>query len=308
MRHVIVILFITLATLYSSLPHFAQGAQAPFRATVDVVSLNVTVLNGKQGYVGDLNVEDFVVLENGAPQNIIYFAKTTVPLAVSLLIDSSASMDQALLTAQNAAIGFTRTINEADLVSVIDFDSRVEVVQAFTGNQRLLEDGIRRSAAGGSTALYNALYIALNELKKVTIPVDEGRVRRRAVVVLSDGEDTSSLVTFEEILDAASRSDTLVYTIGLGITESTGARAVKEGAFVLRRLAEQTGGRAFFPKDAKELAGVYTTVRQDLASQYSLAYQSSNGQRDGAWRRIGVRVNRPSAVVRTRQGYYAPSR
>jgi Ca-activated chloride channel homolog len=291
----------------------STGTQRPpgsFRTTVDLVSLNVTVLTASHEYVGDLGAEDFVILENGVPQQVRYFATTSVPLAVALLLDSSASMEQTLGSAQEAAVGFTRTIHPNDLVSVIDFDSRIEVAQAFTADRHALERGIRGITAGGATALYNAVYIALAELKKITRPTDESGIRRRAIVLLSDGDDTASLVAFDEVLDAALRSDTVIYTIGLGINENAGARnrGEQHGAFLLRRLAEQTGGRAFFPTEPKDLTAIYATIRQDLAQQYSLAYESSNRERDGAWRRIGVRVNRPSVVVRTRQGYFAPTR
>ena len=144
-------------------------------------------------------------------------------------------------------------------------------------------------------------------MSKKTAPDEDQRPRRRAIVVLSDGDDTSSLVSFEEVLDAASRSDTVIYTIGLGVKDASGPRAgSQEGAFILRRLAEQTGGRAFFPKEAKDLADVYGDIREELSSQYSLAYESSSARKDGEWRRIAVRVNRPSVTVRTKQGYFAP--
>jgi Ca-activated chloride channel family protein len=277
-----------------------------FRASIDLVSLNVTVSNAARQYVGDLGRDDFVVLENGLPQNVTFFAKTSVPLALALLLDSSASMEQAMATAQEAAVGFARSLGRADMATVIDFDTRVETAQAFTSDIRALEGAIRRTTPGGSTAMFNAIYIALKELSKVA-PADEDQVlRRRAMIVLSDGDDTSSLVSFDEVLDAASRSDTVIYTIGLGAGQTTTLRSgAQEGAFVLRRLAEQTGGRAFFPKEAKDLAGVYADIREELSSQYSLAYESGGVRKDGEWRQISVRVNRPNLNVRTRRGYFA---
>ena len=137
---------------------------------------------------------------------------------------------------------------------------------------------------------------------------DRQVTRRLSIVVLSDGEDTSSLVSFDEVLDLASRSDTAIYTIGLGSGEPRTVGNAQEGQFVLRRLAQQTGGRAFFPQQVKELSGVYGQIRTELSSQYSLAYESSGGRKDGQWRRIAVRVNRPSVTVRTKQGYYAPAK
>ena len=254
----------------------------------------MTVSNAARQYVGDLGRDDFVVLENGEPQNVTFFARTSIPLALALLLDSSASMEHAMPTAQEAAVGFARTLGRHDLATIVDFDSRVETAQSFTNDIPALEAAIRRTSAGGSTSLFNAIYIALKELSKVA-PADEERgPRRRAMIVLSDGDDTSSLVSFEEVLDAASRSDTVIYTIGLGSGQTTLSRSgSQEGAFFLRRLADQTGGRAFFPKEAKDLAGVYTDIREELSSQYSLAYESGGIRKDGEWRQISVRVNRP---------------
>jgi Ca-activated chloride channel family protein len=286
----------------------AQPQSPSFRLGVDLVSLSVTVTDPDRRYVGDLDRNDFVVIENGVPQNLTFFARTGVPLALALLIDSSASMEQSMGTAQEAAIGFARRLGPADMATIIDFDSRVQTAQGFTSDVGALEQAIRGTSAGGSTVLYNAVYIALKELAKLIPEDDPGAPRRRAIVVLSDGDDTSSLVSFDEVLDLASRCDTVIYTIGLGAHAPAGTRNGEEGQFVLRRLAQQTGGRAFFPTQAKDLADVYADIRNELLSQYSLAYESSGGTRDGQWRRIAVRVNRPNLTVRTRQGYYAPAK
>ena len=155
--------------------------------------------------------------------------------------------------------------------------------------------------------MYNAIYIALRELAKIKVDDEQDgeRMRRRAIVLLSDGEDTSSLVTFDEVLDAALRSDSVIYTIGLGVSPSA-RREASDPSFVLTRLAQQTGGRAFFPTQAKDLTSVYGDIRYELASQYLIAYVSS-GDRTGQWRRVSVRVNRPGVTVRTRQGYFSGS-
>lgn len=239
---------------------------------------------------------------------LTFFAKGDVPLALALLIDTSASMEQNLVSAQEAAVGFVRQIGAADLATIIDFGSRVQIAQGLTSNQRALEEAIRQTAASGSTALYNAVYIALKELAKV--PVDERQMpRRRALVVLSDGDDTSSLVSSDEVLDLASRSDTVIYAIGLGpSTPMLGRSRDNDGQFVLRRLTQQTGGRAFFPQHIRELGRVYGDIREELASHYALAYESSSARRDGRWRRVSVRVTRPGVVVRTRPGYFAPAK
>jgi Ca-activated chloride channel homolog len=285
----------------------AQTYRPIFRVGVDIVSLNVTVTDAARRYVGDLNRDDFVVLEEGAPQNVVFFRKTDVPLALALLLDTSASMEPALATAQEAAIGFARQLGPADVAILIDFDSKVQVLAHFTSDRSELEEAVRRTMAGGSTSLYNAVYVALKELSRIKLEDEQQGLRRRAIILLSDGEDTSSLVSFDELLDLASRSDTMIYTIGLGSADSSGRRTFQDAQFVLRRLAQQTGGRAFFPQAARELTGVYGEIRDELSSQYLLAYESGS-QKNGQWRRVNVRVNRPNVMVRARQGYYAASR
>jgi Ca-activated chloride channel homolog len=285
----------------------AQTYRPIFRVGVDIVSLNVTVTDAARRYVGDLNRDDFVVLEEGAPQNVVFFRKTDVPLALALLLDTSASMEPALATAQEAAIGFARQLGPADVAMLIDFDSKVQVLAHFTSDRSELEEAVRRTMAGGSTSLYNAVYVALKELSRIKLEDEQQGLRRRAIILLSDGEDTSSLVSFDELLDLASRSDTMIYTIGLGSADSSGRRTFQDAQFVLRRLAQQTGGRAFFPQAARELTGVYGEIRDELSSQYLLAYESGS-QKNGQWRRVNVRVNRPNVMVRARQGYYAASR
>src|SRR5262249_18361930 len=183
------------------------------------VSLNVTVTDGGGRYVTTLEQDDFNVFEDGAKQDVTFFNHTNLPIALALMLDTSASMDTKLQTAQEAAIGFVRRLRPQDLAEVIDFDNRVTIVAPFTNNAADLEQAIRKTSAGGSTSLYNAIYIALNDLKKqVAKNVEE--IRRRAIVVLSDGEDTSSLLPFEEVLDLAKRSETAIYAIGLRAGES----------------------------------------------------------------------------------------
>jgi len=285
------------------------GRQQPaFRAGVELVSLNVTVVDAANHYATDLLQDEFNVFEDGIKQDVTFFNKTNLPIALSVLLDTSASMENKLQTAQDAAVGFAKRLRPQDLAEVIDFDSRVAVLQNFTNNAGELEQAIRKTSAGGSTSLYNAVYIALKDLKKVVAKNTE-EIRRQALVLLSDGEDTSSLLPFEEVLDLAKRSETAIYTIGLRAQEGpeTGTKGFKEAEFVLKQLAQETGGRAFFPIQVSELSGIYGQISDELSSQYTIGYTSRNPRRDGAWRRIVVRVNRPSMNARTKQGYFAPT-
>lgn len=275
-----------------------------FRAGVDVVSLNVTVSDLDGRFITNLDQTNFQVYEDGVQQNVTFFTKTQLPIALAMLIDTSASMDEKLATAQEAAIGFSQRLRPEDLVEIVDFDSRVNILQTFTNDAVKLEQAIQQTSAGGSTSLYNAIYISLRELSKA--PLRRADVRREAIIVLSDGEDTSSLVTFDEVLEQAKRSETAIYSIGLQSDDSRSRVGFREADFVLRQLAQETGGRAFFPNEVDELPKIYQEISDELSSQYSVGYISGNPLRNGQWRRIVVRVDRESIEARAKQGYYAP--
>ena len=285
----------------------APAAQPPaFRSGVDLVSLTVTATDGSGRYVRDLGEGDFEIYEDGARQDMSFFTRTNLPLAVSLLLDTSASMEDKMATVQTAATGFLRQLRPEDQAQIIDFDNRVTVTVPFSGNQATLEQGIRSTVAGGSTALYNAIYIALKELKKVQTRA-AADLRRQAIVVLSDGEDTSSLVSFEEVLEQAKRSETAIYAIALKSKDYLTSKGYNEADYVLRQLTTQTGGRVFFPTVVDELPDIYRQISEELSSQYALGYSSRNAKRDGRWRRIVVRITRPGVLARTKQGYYGPT-
>jgi len=285
----------------------AIGAQQPaFRSAIDVVSMNVTVTDSTNRYITDLTEKDFEIFEDGVKQELTLFNRSNLPVALSLLIDTSSSMEDRMATAQDAAIGFVRKLRPTDLGEVIGFDSRAEVLQKFTSSTAELEQAIRKTVAGGSTSMNNALYISLKGLKKIPIR-QEDEIRRQAIILLSDGEDTSSLVTFDDVLDLARRSETAIYAIGLMEQNAGGqSKGFREATYALRQLTNDTGGRAFFPADVKSLSSVYGQIYDELSSQYTIGYTSKNPRHDGAWRRLVVRVARPNVQARTKQGYFAP--
>jgi Ca-activated chloride channel family protein len=282
--------------------------QGRFRAGVELVSLNVTVTDAatKEGakFVTGLEQDDFEVFEDGAKQTITFFSRVQQPIALAILLDTSNSMEEKLSTAQEAAIGFVRRMRKEDAMEVIEFNSQVRIPQPFTADQAALEHAIRQTTVNGSTSLYNAIYVSLRELKKARAQSAE-EIRRQAIVVLSDGDDTSSLVEYDEVLNLAKRSETAIYAIGLRQAES-GRPRFKEAEFVLRQLSQETGGRVFFPTSVMELAKIYEQISDELASQYSIAYTSKNPMRNGAWRRIDVRMTKPGLAARARRGYYGP--
>jgi Ca-activated chloride channel family protein len=281
------------------------AAQQRFRGGVELVSLNVTVTDGNAKYVTDLTQEDFEVFEDGAKQAITFFSRVQQPIALAILLDTSNSMEAKLPTAQEAAIGFARRMKKDDAIEVIDFNSQVRITQPFTNDVAALERAIRQTTVNGSTSLYNAIYISLKDLKKEHARSAE-EIRRQAIVVLSDGDDTSSLVEYDEVLNLAKRSETAIYAIGLR-QQDTGRTRFKEAEFVLRQLSQETGGRVFFPNSVSELGKIYDQISEELSSQYSIAYSSKNPLRNGAWRRIIVRATKPGLTARTRQGYFGPS-
>lgn len=282
----------------------AQQQPGRIRTGVELVSLNVTVSDGAR-YVTGLKQEDFDVFEDGTQQSISFFSNIQQPSALAILLDTSNSMEEKLQTAQEAAVGFARRMRSGDTIEVIDFNSQVRIVQPFTSDGAALERAIRGTTVNGSTSLYNAIYISLKELKKERARTAE-EIRRQAIVVLSDGDDTSSLVEYDEVLDLAKRSETAIYAIGLRQSDA-GRPKFKEAEFVLRQLSQETGGRAFFPNTVAELPKIYQTISDELSTQYSIAYTSKNPLKNGAWRRIVVRVKSTGLTARTRQGYYGPT-
>jgi Ca-activated chloride channel family protein len=281
----------------------AAGGQGHFRAGVELVSLNVTVTDGAK-YVTGLDQDDFEVFEDGTKQAVTFFSRVQQPIALAILLDTSNSMEEKLATAQEAAVGFVRRMRKDDAMEVIEFNSQVRIPQPFTTDTGALERAIRQTTVNGSTSLYNAIYVSLRELKKERAASAE-EIRRQAIVVLSDGDDTSSLVEYEEVLNLAKRSETAIYAIGLRQAES-GRPRFKEAEFVLRQLSQETGGRVFFPTSVAELSKIYEQISEELASQYSIAYTPKNPMRNGAWRRIDVRINKPGLAARARRGYFAP--
>lgn len=281
--------------------------QDVFRGGTDIVQLNVTAVDAAQHFVSGLTRDDFQIFEDGVPQDLSLFSSERQPIGLSILLDSSTSMDTKLAVAQEAAIGFARRLGPRDLAEVIDFDNHERILQDFTADRAALEKAIRQTAAGGSTSLYDALYIALRDLGRQRASWGD-QVRRQAVVVLSDGEDTASLKNYDDVLDESKRAEAVIYAIGLRSKEEMSPRhGYSEGDFVMRSLATGTGGWAFFVDDLTQLSAVYVKIADELANQYVLGYVSKNKKHDGTWRKVAVRVTKPDVNARTRGGYYAPA-
>ncbi|MDQ3170665.1 MAG: VWA domain-containing protein [Acidobacteriota bacterium] len=284
-----------------------QQPQSPiFKSSTSLVALNVIVTDTNQHYESGLRRDDFEVYEDGVRQQVEFFAAADVPLDLILLIDGSSSMSDKVSFVHKAAGGFIATLREADRAAVVSFADGVRVLQPFTSDRALVERAIGQTGAKGATALHNAIYVALKEFGRRASST--GDVRRQAIAVLSDGEDTSSLLSFDDVLDMAKRSGVSIYTIGLK-GEMGGAAPAKryfsQSDFAMKQLAAETGAVPFFPQKVSDLGGVYAAIATELASQYSIGYVSRNVRGDGKYRRVIVRVaNRPELKSRTRTGYF----
>ena len=272
--------------------------------TVNEVPVVFTVTDKHNHYVRDLNKKDFKVIDDGRPvvQIRSFRRETDLPLRVGLLIDSSASVRGRFKFEQEAAIEFmNQTIRpKYDQAFVLGFDSSLEVTQEFTSNSELLSKGIRGLRPGNSTRLYDALFYACRE--RLNTP--ETASVRRAIVLITDGEDNSSRSTREEAIEMALRANVIVYTIS---TNFPGYSESGKYDKVLQRIADATGGRWFEPFQVTDVANAFAQIQADLRSQYALAYHPEDFKHDGRYRTIEIVAEHKGLKVHSRHGYYAPT-
>jgi len=277
-----------------------QQPQTTIRAEVALVNILFTALDKNGHPVRDLKADDFQVFENKQAQKIEYFSDlgkgSDVPLTIAFLIDTSGSVKNKLDYEKSTAVEFFKEIlrPNKDLALIIQFDSDVNLVQDFTQKQEDLLVAINSLKAGNSTALYDAVYLAAEEKLK-------GEIGRKVMVVITDGEDTSSKLRKEDAIEAAQRNDVLIYGIGVR-SEEFGSNFG-----VLKRFADETGG-AFFSPRAKlaDIQVAFRSIREDIQGQYSMAYTPSDKKKDGSFRAIEIRCKVGGVRIRARKGYYAP--
>ncbi len=266
------------------------------------VIFTVTDKHGR--YIKDLKQNDFRVLDDRKPADRInsFRSETDLPLQVGLLIDASNSIRDRFKFEQEAAIEFLNSIIRPnyDQAMTVGFDSTPDVTQDFTDNTELLSKGVRALKAGGGTAMYDALYSACRD--HLMTHEQKGPVRR-AIILLSDGDDNSSHVTREEAIEMAQRAEVIVYTIS---TNVTGSKTKSDK--VLERIAEATGGRAFFPFQIRDVTDAFASIQDELRSQYAMAYRPADFVADGHFRTIEILAQQKAFHVRTRKGYFAPKR
>jgi len=287
------------------------GAQSgAYKSGVELVPLTVTVTDRAGHYVPDLTGADFAVFEEGKRQVISHFAAGHVPVDLGILLDTSSSMQDTLPVAQKAGAGLVQRLSEGDRAAVIGIASTVLFHQTMTPDLARVDAALRSTHANGATALYDAVYIALRQHQQERLRSPE--VRRRVIVLLSDGIDTSSHVTFDEVLDLLRRVDVTVYVVSLAAADPTLPRVLSvdrrssESAHALTSLARESGGRLFTARTAHELPAIYDAIGQELGSQYVIGYVPSEPAADGMFRHISVGVLQPAVgMARTRAGYYA---
>ena len=290
----------------------ALAQQPTFRSITELVTLNVTVVGADAQPVEGLTEDQFEVVEDGVRQQLKFFAPGEMPLDVAIILDTSASMAGSLGLIQSAALRLARALREHDRATVMSISNGLRIVQPLTSDKALVGTAIGSTKAGGRTPLYASIYTVLREFEKERRVYQEPR--RQSIVVLSDGQDTASGFGFDELLETVRRQAVPIYTIAprpsstiKAQREATFGETTHEQDFELRKLASETGARAFFPAALHELAGVYDDIANELAHQYSLAYQSTNPPPAGEFRRIGLRVLAPGVKWRTRTGYVVSS-
>ncbi len=266
------------------------------------VVFTVTDKHGKR--VTDLKQSDFRVMDDNRPPDEIrsFHAETNLPLQVGLLIDASNSVRDRFKFEQESAIEFlNQTVRRNyDLAFVVGFDVTPEVTQDFTDNTEALAHGVHELRPGGGTALYDALYYACRDK---LLQASKATPVRRAIILLSDGEDNQSHVTREEAIEMAQRAEAIVYTISTNVSGSKGA-----GDKVLERIADATGGRAFFPFQIRDVADAFAEIQDELRSQYAMSYKPADLKKDGHYRTIEIVANdRKNFRVRSRRGWYSPT-
>jgi len=286
-------------------PPPAKPGEADTRIVLEVTNVNLqfTVTDKRGRFITDLAQKDFTVREGKNPQKILQFsAESNLPLRLAIVVDSSNSIRERLKFIQESAIEFINSVMrpEQDKATVISFDAMPELQADLSGDIEQLTRVIRQLRAGGGTSLYDAIFFASRD----KLMQDQPRHKfRRAMVVLSDGEDNQSRYSRDQALELAQKADVVIYTISTNIT-----RTETDGDKVLKYFAAETGGMAFFPFKAEDLSQSFENIANELRHQYSILYRPEPLKTDGSYQRVEILVkDRANLVVRSRRGYYAPT-
>jgi Ca-activated chloride channel homolog len=278
----------------------------PFMVDVNMVLVNVTVTDPFDRIVTGLDQDNFELYDEKVQQKIETFSTEDAPISVGLIFDCSGSMGDKIQKSKEAALQFFKTSNPQDEFMLVSFADRPDMIAGFTAKYENLQDRLLTVKSGGRTALLDAIYLGLNEMKKAT-------TNRRALLVISDGGDNHSRYTENDIKKAVKESDVQIYSVGIFEPSSSRGRTPEEagGPGLLAELSEVSGGRMFSVENTNELPDIAEKISVELRNQYVLGYKPSNLIRDGRWRRIRVKLNPPKGLpplqVYARTGYYAPT-
>lgn len=274
-----------------------QPPLTTFRTESDLVVLNVSVFDKDGNVAKGLPRSAFSVYENGQKQEIKVFRQEDVPISLGLVIDDSASMKEKRDRVNSAALAMVRASNPRDEVFVLNFNEDAQLTQDFTSNVKQLENSLRTSRPAGNTAMRDALVVGLDHLRA------HAGNDKKVLVVVTDGEDNSSIEPPKRLVEAAQHINAIIYAIGLlGSEEPEGARRAHAE---LDELTRATGGRSWFPADISEIQRITPEIAHEIRNQYVLGYTPTNTAEDGTYRKIRVDVDIPGVTARTREGYYA---
>lgn len=292
-----VFFFFLIIAVFGSTLADAQDDDETINIEYSLVVLNATITDAAGKSFTGLKESQFKVFEDGIEQKLDLFEAAKTPFAAVILLDTSGSMEQRVSLARSAAILFLDGLRVDDVAAIYNFDSKISLVQDFS-NSRDITDRIFNLKASGTTVLNDAIYKAAEELGK-------RKEKRRAIIVLSDGADTSSGRSSDKALKAAITANATIYTIDMSAIDIGGKdRAQGQGA--LKNFAEKSGGLFIPTPGGVAMREAFKNIVQELGVQYTLGYQSSNQKKDGKWRTIELRVAKPNLNIRTRKGYNAP--
>ncbi|MBD0370828.1 MAG: VWA domain-containing protein [Pyrinomonadaceae bacterium] len=265
------------------------------RVNTDLVVLNVTVADANGKYAHGLKKTDFKLFEDGKEQTIASFSAEETPFAAAVLLDTSGSMENRITLARSAAIRFLDGLREEDVAAIYHFDSKIEQVQEFSSSRDLAPVAFNLRA-DGMTSLNDAILKAARDLS-------ERPEKRRAIIVLSDGADNSSSASVDKALANAIAASATIYTVDMS---QQGSKDRQMGMGALRNFAAKSGGRYVSTPGGQQLREAFASIVEELSNQYTLTYRPTNRARDGRWREVGVKLERPQLLARTRKGYRAP--
>jgi len=275
------------------------------KISTEMVQLDVKVTDQNGRSVSGLTKGDFAVYEDKVSQNIESVSAEEAPVSMGLVIDTSGSMRPKLDTVSEAARGLIRQMRPDDETFLVQFKTETDLIQEFTSNQRKLDDALGDLYAGGGTALLDAIIATADHAR------EKGQRRRKALIVITDGVEKNSSSKEKEVIEAMKEDEVQVYLVGFVDGEASGGlfgkSPAKKAKDLLVLLAEDSGGRAFFPRDVMEMPAIAAQIAKDLRSQYVISYYPNNNRHDGSFRSVRVAVNNRKLIARTRQGYYAPS-